>query len=229
MNASSSDACCGVSSWRAIPCGGGSVADLLRRQPVHLDAPRLGAGDGDAGAGERSSRSRVACGERTSTTLLRGARDEVVDARVGDQPAAADHDQVVGGERHLAHQVRGDEDRAALGGERLEQVADPVDALGVEPVDRLVEQHRRGSPSSAERDPEPLAHAERELAGALARDVVQADEVDHLVDPALGMPCVWASASRWLYAERPGVDGARLEQRADLVQRRGVVAVVACR
>ena len=110
----------------------------------------------------------------------RGAADELVDARVGDQPAAADHDQVVGGQRHLAHQVRRDEDRAALGGERLEQVADPVDALRVEAVDRLVEQQRLRVAEQRGRDAEPLAHAERELAGALARDLVQADQVDQL-------------------------------------------------
>src|SRR5664280_2758563 len=56
--------------------------------------------------------------------------DEVVDGRVGDQLAPADHDEVGGGKRHLAHQVTRDEDRPALAGQGLEQVADPEDPLG---------------------------------------------------------------------------------------------------
>ena len=58
-----------------------------------------------------------------------------------------------------------------------------------------------GSPSSALRDPEPLAHAERELAGALVRHLAQTDEIDQLVD----------AASR---------DAVRLGQREQMVVRR---------
>ena len=82
-----------------------------------------------------------------------------------------------------------------------------------------------GSPSSAAAMPSRWPMPSENSPARFFATVVQPDEVDHLVDAALGMPCVCASASRWLYAERPGVDGARLEQRADLVQRRGVVAV----
>jgi DNA-binding transcriptional regulator YhcF (GntR family) len=39
---------------------------------------------------------------------------ETRDRAVGDQPASADDDDMVGGHRHLAHQVRGHQDRAAL-------------------------------------------------------------------------------------------------------------------
>ena len=62
-------------------------------------------------------------------------------------------------------------------------------------MSRVAEQ-RRG-------DAEPLAHAERELAGALARDVVQADQVEHLVDPAARDAVRLREASRWLWAVRP--------------------------
>ena len=96
----------------------------------------------------------------------------------------------------------GDEDRPALGGQRLEQVADPQDALRVQPVDRLV-QHAacRGSPSSADGDAQPLAHAEGEPAGPLARHLVQADQVDHLVDPS-------AAGCRWWRPAPAGGCGA---------------------
>ena len=74
------------------------------------------------------------------------------------------------------------EDRASLGGKLLEQVADPQDALWVEPVDRLVEQQHARIAEECPGDPEPLAHAERELADLLLRHCGQTDELEHLVD-----------------------------------------------
>ena len=136
--------------------------------------------------------------------LLRRAGDEVRDARVGDQLAAADHDQVVGGQRHLAHQVRRDEHGPALGSEPLEQVADPVDPFGIEAVDRLVEHHGLRVAEQRGRDAESLAHAERELAGALAgRRRAGRRGRSARRRGCCGMPWVCASASRWLRAERP--------------------------
>ena len=41
MKASSSDACCGVSSCSAMPCGGRGVADLLGREAVDLERAAL--------------------------------------------------------------------------------------------------------------------------------------------------------------------------------------------
>src|SRR5262249_5226343 len=54
-----------------------------------------------------------------------GGRDELRDAGVGDQPAPPDDDRAGGGLGDLAHQVRGDEDRLALGGQVGQQAADP--------------------------------------------------------------------------------------------------------
>ena len=98
-----------------------------------------------------SSRRRVACGERTRTTAVEACAMKSAIEHVGEQPPAPDDDQVVGRQRHLAHQVRGDEDRAALGGQPAQQRADPVDALGVEAVDRLVEHERRPGRRAAPR------------------------------------------------------------------------------
>ena len=55
-----------------------------------------------------------------------------------------------------------------------------------------------GSPSSAAATPEALTHAQREATDTLTGDVAQSDDLDHLLDASAGMPCVWASASRWL-------------------------------
>jgi hypothetical protein len=44
----------------------------------------------------------------------------------------------------LAHQVRGEEDGSSFGGQGTHELANPLHALGVEPVDRLVEDERPG-------------------------------------------------------------------------------------
>jgi hypothetical protein len=204
----------------------GNLADLLRREAVHLERSALAGLEGHVRADEQAAQP-LELGRADEHDLLRGEGDEVVDGGVRDQLAAPDHDQVVGGERHLAHQVAGDEDGAALGGERLEQVADPVDPLRVEAVDRLVEDQGARVAQERGRDPEPLAHAEREGAGALACDLVQADEVDQLVDAALRDPVRLREREQVVVGGAAGVHRARLEQRPDLVQRRGMVAVVA--
>ena len=100
-----------------------------------------------------------------------------------------------------------------------------MDAFGIEAVDGLVEHDRLRVAEQRRRDAEALAHAERELAGALLRDVVQADDVDQLVDAA-ARDAVRLRERQQVIARRAArVDGACLEQRADLVQRRGVLAV----
>jgi len=96
----------------------------------------------------------------------------------------ADDDQLIGHQRHLAHQVRGHEDRAALVREVAQEVADPADALGIESVHRLVEDQRLGVAEQCRRDAEPLTHAEREAADALPGHLLQPHQIDHLVDAA---------------------------------------------
>ena len=85
---------------------------------------------------------------------------ELFDARIGDQPAAADDDDVVGGRFHLAHQVAAEEDGAALFGEALQEATNPADALGVQAVHRLVEDERLWVAEQSCSDAEPLVHAE---------------------------------------------------------------------
>ena len=116
--------------------------------------------------------------------------DELGHRAVGEDPAAADHHQVVGGQRHLGHQVAGDEDGAALGGQLPGEGAHPADALGVQAVDRLVEDDDRRVAEQRDGDAQPLAHAEGERADPLAGHRRQADQVEHLVDPgASGCGC----------------------------------------
>jgi hypothetical protein len=124
---------------------------------------------------------------------------------------------VVGGERHLAHQVRRDEDRAALGREALQQRAHPVNPLGVEPVDRLVEHDGRRVAEQCGGDSEPLPHPQRELPRALLRDVPEADEVDQLVDTRARNPVCLCQSQQVVVGGATGVHRPRFEQRANLV------------
>ena len=64
-----------------------------------------------------------------------------------------------------------------------QQFAHPPDALGVQAVDRLVEQQDVGVAEQRGGDAEPLAHAEGEAAHPVVGDRLQADQVDHLVHP----------------------------------------------
>jgi hypothetical protein len=95
---------------------------------------------------------------------------------------------MIGGECHLAHQMTGDEYRAAFGCQRLEQLADPVDAFGVEAVGRLVEDHGRWVTEKCSRDAEALAHPEREALDTPRRGVDHSRELQHLRDPVAPDP-----------------------------------------
>src|SRR5215218_7130549 len=91
----------------------------------------------------RAAASSPACGERTRTAPPARV-DDLLDRAGGDDATAADHQEMVGGLGHLAHQVRGKEDGSSFGGQGTHELADPLHALGVEPVDRLVEDERPG-------------------------------------------------------------------------------------
>ena len=69
-------------------------------------------------------------------------------------------------------------------GQALHQVADPEDAVGVETVDRLIEDQRVGVAEQRRGDAEPLTHPEREGPHPLARHVAEPDDVEHFADPA---------------------------------------------
>ena len=90
-----------------------------------------------------------------------------------------------------------DEHGPPFGGQVAQEVAGPADPLGVEAVDGLVEEKHAGVAEQCGGDPESLAHAERVLAGALAGHLGQADDVEHLVDPAWGMSLDRARKRRW--------------------------------
>ena len=101
----------------------------------------------------------------------------------------------------------------------LHQVPDPQDALGVEPVDRLVEHQDLRVAEQGRGDAEPLPHAEREPLGALGGDVGQPHDAEHLVHPAPGDPVGLGQAEQVVAGGAAAVHRPGVQQRADLVHR----------
>ena len=99
------------------------------------------------------------------------------------EAAAGDDDDVVDALLHLAQQVRAHEHRAPLVRESLQEAADPLDALGVEAVDRLVEHEHAGVAEQRVREREPLPHAERVAAHAPVGELGDADLFEHRGHP----------------------------------------------
>ena len=122
--------------------------------------------------------------------------EQVVHREVGEQPAAPEHDEVVGGLLHLAHQVAGDQHVAALVGEVAQQFTHPADAFGIQPVDRLVEHQDVGIAEQRRRDTQPLPHAEGEPAHALVGDRSRPTSSMTSSTRVPGRPLLRARASR---------------------------------
>jgi hypothetical protein len=198
-------------------------ADLVGGQPRDGQGAILVRRDLGARPEQRGQRFRVGAPDPHGVACRGG--DELPHAGVGDQPAPADDDQVLRGQGHLVHQVRGDEHGPALGGQVPEQRPDPADALGVEAVDRLVEDHRVGVAEQRRGDAEPLAHAEGEAAGPPAGHLAQAHRVDHLVHPGAADAAGLGDRQQVVVGAAARVDRAGIQQRADLAERRRVPAV----
>ena len=75
-----------------------------------------------------------------------------------------------------------DEDRSAFVGEPAEEIAQPVDAFGVETVCRLIQDEYLRLAQERGREAQSLAHAERELTDTTIRRSGETDELEHLLD-----------------------------------------------
>ena len=84
------------------------------------------------------------------------------------------------------------------------KAAQPVDALGVEAVGRLVEDQDLGVAEQGGGQAEALAHAEREAADPAAGVGGQPDLVEGLVDPVPGQPGGGGQDPQVVAARRPG-------------------------
>ena len=163
----------------------GQLANLLRPEPEHAERPvRLKRDPGTGGAQVRCDPMRVGGADLDPFGGVLG--DQLRQRHVREQPPAADDQQMIRGQRHLAHQVAGDQDRAALLGQRPHERPDPQDPLRVEPVDRLIEQQRARIAEQRPGDAQPLRHAQGKAADPPARHRRQPDHLEHLIDPRAG-------------------------------------------
>ena len=106
----------------------------------------------------------------------RRAGEHLVHRPLQHEPAVRDDHDLVDGLRDLGEHMAGDEDGAALRRERPDQVAQPADALRVEPVRRLVEDERLRIAEERGGDPEALPHAERVATRTTLRGTRQLDD-----------------------------------------------------
>ena len=149
--------------------GDGERAVVLGRHRGARGAQHVGEA-GDLGAADQHRAGAV------------GARAELLHGALADQPAGADDDHPVDGLLDLGQQVAGDEDGAALlVGEVAEEAAQPLDALGVQAVGRLVEHQDGGVAEQRGGQRQPLPHAEGVAAGPAVAGVGQAHLDEHLV------------------------------------------------
>ena len=208
------------------PLLGGEFADPAGGDAVHVQQLRLAVRDrdGSRGGGEHRFEPRGVGRAHPHRGAAR-ERDDVGDRRVGDHPPAAEHDDVVGGLGHLAHQVRREEDGAALPREAPGEVAHPDHALRIEAVDRLVEDEGLRIAQQGCGDAESLAHAEREAADPLAGHGIQSGEADDLVDARPADAVRRRDREQVRAGAATRVHGLRVEQDADLPQRRLEVGV----
>ena len=132
--------------------------------------------------------------------------------------AAADEHHLVGDHLDLVQQVRGQQHGPAPGGEGAEQAAHPVDAGGVQAVDRLVEDQHGRVTHERVGDAEALAHAQRVVAHPpLGLGAGETDQLQHLLDAlACRRPC-----SRRTAAAPRGRCGRRAGPRRPAGRRRG--------
>ena len=192
---------------------GGQAAHLQLAPPP---APRSRCA---AGRGRPAGPARPAAASCT-THGLRVLR--AMNSAIGQSAMSlprADHEQVVGGVLHLRHQVAGDEDRAALGGQRRMRFRIHRMPSGSRPLTGSSNIRISGSPSSAAAMPSrwlmPSEKPLDRLPATSASPTIASTSSTRL----RGMSLVCARHSRWLYGAAAAVHRLRVQQRADLAHR----------
>ncbi len=130
----------------------------------------------DPGQGRQAGQRQVPIGQHLDD-VLGAQRRYQRGRRVERDDLAVVHDRhAIGQPRRLFHIVGGQEDGAAFGLERLDDLPDLAPRLRVEPGRRLVETQETRPPDQRARERQPLSLAARELADARARLALERDE-----------------------------------------------------
>src|SRR4029453_18417607 len=164
------------------PTGRGRLPDLLGGGPG--DNQLAGAVNGDLGApGDEQVAQRLGLGGPDPDRPV-GAGGEGGQGRLGAQAAPVDDHDLVDRLGELGQDVAGHQHGPALVGQAADQFAQPVDALGVEAVGRLVEDQDLGVAEQGGGQPQALAHAEGEATGAAPGRPGQPGQLQDDVGPA---------------------------------------------
>ena len=135
-----------------MPFSAAVVPTDLERRAAHRQPAAPGLARLGAHALLRVERRPQAVGLRAAHPYRRlDAGRELVERALRHELAAADHDDLVDRLRHLGQHVARHEHGAALAGLPAQEVAQPADALRVEPVGGLVEHERRAGRRAARR------------------------------------------------------------------------------
>src|SRR5579875_327892 len=194
------------------------VADLLGGCVGHQRAV-VGGRDLDREAAQRAAQRVIVGGAHAGHGLL---ADELVARALGDDRAVGDDHEPVGDRLDLVEQVGGEQHGAPTAGEVTQQSAHPAHPLGIQAVGRLVEDQQLRVAEQGVGDPQPLAHAERVLADALARrGLVEPDELQHLVHARVGNAEQLRGAGEGLPAAAAAVGGGGVDQDAHVPARVG--------
>jgi hypothetical protein len=209
------------------PGGEGAPPHLRGGQPG--DGEPLGAGHlhRDAGPGQQLAQPAGvrAADEHGARAVGVRAVAQLRQRSLPHQSPGADDDRPVGGLLDLGQQVAADQDRASLlVREVAEEPAQPLDALGVQAVGRLVEDQHPRVAQQRRRQPQPLAHAQRVAAGLPAAGRAEADLLQHLVGAAQREPG-GAAVDAQVVAAAAGRVERRLQHRAHPAQWIGQVGV----
>ena len=145
-----------------------------------------------------------------------GVLGEVVDGAGRDEATPSDHDDFVGAHGHFAHEVRTDEDGPTLIGQGTKEFTNPLNAFGVQSVDRLVEEQDAGIAQQGAGDTQSLTHAQRVRTNLLVGDGTDAHEVQHFVHARLSDLIRHGQRTQVISRRAPGVDRFGVEESTDL-------------
>src|SRR6478735_9007059 len=202
MNASSSEACCGVNSWSAMPAPAAASPTCSAVSPCTSSAPRSASANETPGTAS-SVRSRSSSGERTNTTFCEARATKsstLVSAISLPRPITIRWSAVSAISLMRWEETKTVRPSAASPFRRLRTQWMPS---GSRPLTGSSSITVLGSPNSAcampRRWPMPSENWPERLRATSCRPTRSMSSVTR----RFGIPCVCASASRWLYAERP--------------------------
>ena len=199
MNASSSVACCGVSSWSTIALAAASSPICSAVKPGDLEQPGLDGDDARRRVRRADRASVVACGERTRTAFFdaRRRKSEVFMSAISSpRPITIRCSAVSAISLIRCEETNTVRPSAARPLSRLRTHWMPS---GSRPLTGSSSITVSGSPSSAAAIPSRWPMPSENWPARLRATSLEPDHLDQLARrDARPMPCVCASASRWL-------------------------------